>query len=185
MEKYDATAFFYDQRYLPLQLKKYEFMEVHHLFSNTIMLDAGCGTGLLHEHFKNKFQGNVIVKGFHVGVDLSWCMLKLFQEKLQVQPEPKNIVVCLIQGDMDHLPFRDQSFSSAFSFTSLQNLPEISNGIKELVRVSKRGTSVLISILKKSVNMDTIKSEFSQYFTSFEMFNEESLEDVIFSCKVK
>ncbi|MHA1689343.1 MAG: class I SAM-dependent methyltransferase [Promethearchaeota archaeon] len=185
MEKYDATAFFYDQRYFPLQLKKFEFMEIQHLYSNKIILDAGCGTGLLHEHFKNKFQGDIIVKAFHVGVDLSWNMLKLFQKKLKVNPPIKNVLVCLIQGDMEHLPFRDESFSSIFAFTSLQNLPELSSGIKELVRVSQGGSSMLVSILKKSVNSEIIKSEFSQYFSYFEILNEESLEDVIFSCKVK
>ncbi|MEM4248576.1 MAG: class I SAM-dependent methyltransferase, partial [Candidatus Nanoarchaeia archaeon] len=76
------------------------------------------------------------------GCDISFEMLKKAAERGEI----------VVQADLDNLPFKDSCFNTVLSFTSLQNLPETKQALKEAKRVCK-GTFVL-TMLKKSLTED-------------------------------
>ena len=133
-EKYELSAGIYDSRYETIQTDKYVEM-LDGLEIKEPILDLGCGTGLLKK---------VLIK--HVfGMDISFEMLKQAAQRGET----------VVQADLDNLPFKDTSFNAVLSFTSLQNLPETKQALKEAKRVSK-GIFVL-TMLKKSLTEDFYK----------------------------
>ena len=94
-------------------------------------MDAGCGTGLLLEYFLNHFQHIKELNYAYVGVDISWNMLIKFKSKREKLDKIKKLKINLLLADMEHQPFRDKTFDTIFSVTSLQNLPNITIGIEE------------------------------------------------------
>lgn len=107
------------------------------------ILDLGCGTGLLAEFL----QQNI------TGVDISFNMVQKarFRE-------------CVIQADMDFLPFRNAVFDAIYSFTSLQNLPSLNYVFKEVRRVLKEGHPFTFTLLHKEFSPAVIK-KVNRFFT--------------------
>jgi ubiquinone/menaquinone biosynthesis C-methylase UbiE len=101
--------------------------------TNEVILDHGCGTGLFIELIKNPV----------VGIDNSSGLLTGALKKVK-RKENKY----LVQGDVDHLPFRDNIFQKLFSFTVIQNLENPSGTLMEILRVTK-GLKI-ITVLKKA-----------------------------------
>ncbi len=65
MQRYDLTAHMYDERYAEEQKAKFErALEAVKIPSKSLVLDIGCGTGLLFKHLSSAPEGIV-------GVDLS------------------------------------------------------------------------------------------------------------------
>ncbi|MFX1590929.1 MAG: hypothetical protein ACFFC1_22570, partial [Promethearchaeota archaeon] len=61
ISKYNSTATFYDKRYRKIQEEKYRIILSDFLLEkNKIVLDAGCGSGLLFEFIVKKFKINQI-----------------------------------------------------------------------------------------------------------------------------
>jgi SAM-dependent methyltransferase len=93
------------------------------------VLDAGCGDGILRRY----------LTGFasYVGMDFSIRPLSRAQRYF-----PGNYV----QGDLNGLPFADESFDVVFSFQALQYLarPEVALG--EILRVMKPGGTLVLSV---------------------------------------
>ena len=75
-------------------------------------------------------------------------MIKKFHSKLDQKAKNFNLIL----SDLENLPLRGCKFSVLFSFTSLQNLPDVIEGLKEIFRVVKDGADVNFSILRKSGN---------------------------------
>jgi len=184
MEKYDSSAPFYDARYLKIQSEKYEILLKKLNFPIQIVLDAGCGTGLFYQFYtqvtKDMQKGDFI----YVGIDLSWGMLGRFMEKIQ-NNNFNSPNFNLIQCDMENLPFRNASFNLTLSFTSLQNLMNMKKGIMELLRVIHDKSTMMLSILKKKVDLSQLESELINYFNTWEVIKKDNLEDFIIICETK
>ena len=75
--------------------------------SEPIILDLGSGPGRDSMFFRSKGYG---VFSF----DISWEMLRLCKEK-ELKP---------IQGDLEDLPFLDNTFHGVWAYTSLLNIPK-------------------------------------------------------------
>jgi len=124
----------YDKRYKQEQKIKYSIILNNVKFlTNEVILDHGCGTGLFIELIKNPV----------VGIDNSSGLLTGALKKVK-RKENKY----LVQGDVDHLPFRDNIFQKLFSFTVIQNLENPSDTLMEILRVTK-GLKI-ITVLKKA-----------------------------------
>ena len=109
IEKYNSTSSFYDDRYRKIQKEKYKILFRNCNLNYKTILDAGCGTGLLIEYVFNINIDNIKKKVKYVGIDISWKMLIHFSNKTR---KLKNIVnTCLVLGDIENLPFRDDSFN--------------------------------------------------------------------------
>jgi ubiquinone/menaquinone biosynthesis C-methylase UbiE len=139
MKEYDESAAFYDARFNDEQTRKYEAaLKTVKIIQNHVVLDAGCGTGLLIER---------IAKLAHliIGIDFSRQMIKLSKYKLR---NSKNVE--LICADVDYLPLRNLIFDQVFAITLLQNLPDPIRSLKEIIRVTKTSGNLIVTGLKKN-----------------------------------
>ncbi|HUW90148.1 MAG TPA: methyltransferase domain-containing protein [Candidatus Nanopelagicaceae bacterium] len=175
--KYDSTSSFYDDRYRNIQNSKFKLLLRDFKFDNKIILDAGCGTGLLFEFFLRSYQQIHNRKLRYIGLDISWKMLKQFLYKIN---KVKNIkFVNLILGDIENLPFREETIHQIFAVTSLQNLYNIERGLRELFRIGQQGTSLNLSILRKNLNLNKIYSYLKTEIIDLNLIRLEKVEDVI------
>jgi ubiquinone/menaquinone biosynthesis C-methylase UbiE len=115
-------------------------------------------------------------------MDITLNMLKEFQSK----PLTKKMQwkVNLILADIESLPFRENIFDIIFSITSFQNLPNLTKGIKETLRVGQDKGEVRFSILKKKLKIEQLNTLLKSLFTNLKLIQEEFLEDIIFVGKI-
>lgn len=124
--KYNKTAEVYDARYKKVQFEKYKIMLAGLNLKGKI-LDHGCGTGLLGEFLDEKLYG----------VDFSENMLKMAKRKgMEVR-----------QADLEKLPYKNDEFDFVLSFTSLQNVENPDQAIKEVKRVLKKNGKFICTFL--------------------------------------
>jgi len=126
-EDYDKTAEFYDSRYREVQYSKFQEMLANLVLKGKI-LDLGCGTGLLGEFLDRKL----------IGVDVSFGMLKSGENREY-----------FVQGDMENLPFNDNTFDIVLSFSAVMNLADLKKGLLEAKRIIKKNGLFIVTLLEK------------------------------------
>ncbi|MHA1264239.1 MAG: class I SAM-dependent methyltransferase [Candidatus Helarchaeota archaeon] len=167
--RYDTTAEIYDNRYEKIQREKYKIIFKNlSLKKGEILLDVGCGTGLLIKLLCN--WGNIIY-----GVDFSKKTLKKAQEKLVLMEN-----CYLICGDAENLPFKANSFDKVFAITLFQNLSDPLQGFVHLRTICKPDGVIILSLLKKKVTQNQI-DELMQSISKkgLKIIDEEACEDLI------
>jgi len=177
INKYNSSAHFYDRRYEQIQSEKYKLILNNQYLNGKMILDVGCGTGLLFEYISNLKKDKNRVKYKYVAIDISWNMLLEFKSKI-INYKPKNNLE-LILGDIENLPFRENVFHSIFSLTSFQNLPNINRGIEESYRVCINYGHFNFSILSKKLNLDALLNLLKPLSKEIKTINKDELEDVI------
>jgi len=126
----------YDVRYAEEQRLKYESMQAHVVIEpDDIVLDNGCGTGLLFEHVTVQM----------VGLDVSVKLLSKARDRAKD-------MVQLVNGDSESLPFRPCVFHSVMSFTVLQNASSPERMLREMDAARRRDGVIVVSILKKALS---------------------------------
>ncbi len=141
---YDRTYNSYDELYGEEQIKKY-LIALRRVSVEGNILDAGCGTGLLLEFLKSQGLLNNIKK--YVCLDISEGMLGVAYKRMERFCKSK----CLgILADALHLPFKEKSFDFTLSFTVLDLLTDPLEGVREMLRVTRRAliVSSLIKVKK-------------------------------------
>lgn len=177
INEYNSSAHFYDRRYGQIQSEKYKLILKNYHLNGKIILDIGCGTGLLFEYISNLKKDENRVKYKYVAIDISWNMLLEFKSKI-INYKLKNNLE-LILGDIENLPFRENVFHSIFSLTSFQNLPNINRGIEESYRVCINYGDFNFSILSKKLNLDALLNLLKPLSREIKTINKDELEDVI------
>ncbi len=117
---------------IPLTLAK---MNLH---GNSVLLEAGCGTGRMTPLFAKQCK-------HHVAVDFSWESLLSCSKKLKLAGITN---VDLVQADVCALPFQSGKFSTVVSCQVLEHIPtpdSRSQMIHELGRVAEKNAPVIIS----------------------------------------
>lgn len=138
MRDYDAAASSYNAQYMEEQEAKIKVaLQNLKLKKDCVILDLGCGTGLLFEHVAEDAK-------LLVGLDFSENLFK--QAKKRVGKSSK---IALIRADVDHIPFKNQIFHYVFAVTLLQNPPNPNKTIKEIQRVTKPNAKIVLTALKK------------------------------------
>jgi SAM-dependent methyltransferase len=101
------------------------------LGKNAQVLDVGCGTGRWLRRFG---QRELSV----VGIDQSLAMLRLARDRGTLSP--------LFAGEMQSLPFLDESFDCVSGITVVQHIPPAQQGqaLKEMVRVLRTGGYLIL-----------------------------------------
>jgi len=141
LRHYNRLAKIYDSLYGEEQNAKIEsILRMVKIGCKDLVLDAGCGTGLLIDHIAAR------VNHF-VGLDIAEKALKRAAERSCRLRSRQN--VSLMRADVDNLPFRDRVFDKIFALTLLQNVPEPYETIREIVRVTKRQAQIVVTGLKK------------------------------------
>jgi len=133
----------YDARYAEEQEAKYQ-AALTSMKPTGLVLDVGCGTGLLFRHVASEAE-NII------GVDVSKNLLLHAEER---PDKPRN--VNLVQADADHLPFTNGSFNAVFAFTVLQNMHKPLETLREIRRTAAKGACVVVTGLKKIFSTESL-----------------------------
>ena len=138
MLHYDQTAASYDAQYSKEQNAKMEAaLSNIVLKKNNILLDVGCGTGLLFPYIADKTQ-------LLIAIDISRKLLKQAKKRAKQQPN-----IALIQADADYTPFKNQTFHALFAVTLLQNMPNPTATLREIERITKSEATIGLTTLKK------------------------------------
>ncbi|MFW9894258.1 MAG: class I SAM-dependent methyltransferase [Candidatus Thorarchaeota archaeon] len=177
ISRYDSSANFYDKRYKSIQEEKYRILLDNCELKEKLILDIGCGTGLLLEYIIKLKQNQEILKLMFIAVDISGEMVSEFKKKILTIKDSSQIELLL--ADIENLPFRDNSFNLIFSVTSFQNLPNILKGIQESLRITKSFSPIKFSILRKKLNLNRIINLLRPYVKNLEIVNNKDMEDVI------
>ncbi len=151
MLRYDATSRSYDELYGEEQGSKFiRALKSVALRPDSIVLDAGCGSGLLFSY---------VAPGVKtiVGVDTSRNLLTLAKEKLR---KLENAHV--IRADVDNMPFRKGVFDIVFAFTVLQNMPKPIETLKSLHQVAIHDAVIIVTGLKKHFSLENFVSLLKQ-----------------------
>jgi ubiquinone/menaquinone biosynthesis C-methylase UbiE len=156
MADYDQIALGYNELHKDEQQNKLDIIKQYlKADKNSKLLDVGCGTGLSSDF-------NCYV----VGIDPSIELLK----------QNKNLRK--LQGEAEHLPFKDNSFDYVITLTALHNFNDIKKGLEEIRRVGKY---FVLTILNKSRKFGIIENLIKKNFDILNVFKEEK--DTIFTCK--
>lgn len=146
MMEYDKMANAYDVLYREEQnLKIKKALKLMEMKKSDIILDVGCGTGLLIEYVIESVK-------FLVGLDISKEILKKARSKFS---KPLNLL--FIRADADFTPFPDETFDKVFAITLLQNMPNPQLTLKEIFRVTKKGSLTVVTGLKKKFKRGTFE----------------------------
>lgn len=111
--KRDQTAI----KWISKKLKR-----IQKISEGKILLDIGCGSGFILRNAQPYFRTVV-------GMDISFEILKKLRKE-------GNLVVC---ADVDHLPFKNESFCAISCFAVLHHLCMYSSLTSEAFRVLKKG----------------------------------------------
>jgi ubiquinone/menaquinone biosynthesis C-methylase UbiE len=151
MRRYNQSAGIYDALYREEQEAKIRTaMDKLTLEKEDVVLDAGCGTGLLFEHVAGR-------AGSTIGTDVSKGLLKEAKKKTKAF---KNSA--LILADADNLPFLSGTFDTAFALTLLQNMPSPRVTLNEINRVSKPNAPIAVTGLRKVFSQDAFAKLLNQ-----------------------
>jgi ubiquinone/menaquinone biosynthesis C-methylase UbiE len=143
MQHYDITAKGYDMQYAEEQRLKIETALKSVKFNkNSLILDCGCGTGLLFEYVAEKAE-------MVVGVDLSRGILAEAKRRAKAFGN-----ISLVLADADYPPFRDSAFSHVFAVTLLQNMPNPERTLAEICRVAGDDAYIVVTGLKKKFSLN-------------------------------
>lgn len=150
MRYYDELAGAYDTLHGDEQDLKIELaLDAVRSMDSDLVLDVGCGTGLLFDHIEESV-------GQIVGVDFSPGILKVAAERCRNLR--KGYKVSMIRADADSLPFPEEIFDKVFAFTLLQNMPDPIMTLQETMRVARTDSMIVITGLKKFFSEERIKS---------------------------
>ncbi|MEM2394281.1 MAG: class I SAM-dependent methyltransferase [Candidatus Bathyarchaeia archaeon] len=143
MQHYNLTAPIYDMRYAEEQAAKIEeALKSVKLEGRGMVLDVGCGTGLLFSYVAN--QAEMVL-----GLDIS---RKILSEAKKKAGRFSN--VHLILADADYMPIKSGAFSHVFAITLIQNMPNPEKTLEEVKNVSAENAVLVITGLKKKFSID-------------------------------
>ena len=164
---YDALGGrIYDLRYSEEQEAKYKLLLKRvRPDAADVVLDVGCGTGLLLMKLHSR----------NVGVDVSPGLISA--AKSRAEPQLRSD---LVLADAEGLPFREAVFDKVYSVTLIQNTPDPDGAVTEMKRVSRPGSKLAITALRKGLPERRFKSLFERArLTSVSFVLDDGLKDWI------
>jgi ubiquinone/menaquinone biosynthesis C-methylase UbiE len=146
MRHYSRIATTYDLQYAEEQEEKMSVaLSDVHLGRHSLILDLGCGTGLLFNHLGNSV-------GLLAGIDLSRDILREAKKRADQLAN-----VALLRADADCTPFRNRIFHAVFAITLLQNSPNPARTLEEVKRIARENASIILTALKKEFTLEATK----------------------------
>ena len=116
------------------------------LDENSLVLDAGSGTGIVTLAFQSA--------GFRpkksIALDLSFNSLKVSREQFEKDKKTDANNVAAVQGNVLELPFADETFDLVLTCGVLEYVP-LDAGLREFARVLKPGAKLVLIPIKPSM----------------------------------
>ena len=122
----------YRKRFISRRAEK--MTKIAGLDTESKILEVGCGTGIYSTHWVKPS-----IKFY--GLDISRGMLRRAATKIDSDK------TLFIEGDAEHLPFRDASFDVVLSVNAIEHLEDIPMALKEMKRVCGDGGKIVLSVL--------------------------------------
>jgi len=115
------------------------------LNENSLVLDAGSGTGIVTLGFEDA--------GFRakktVALDLSFNSLQIAREQIEKDKEIVAENIAAVQGNVLKMPFADETFDLVLTCGVLEYVP-LDEGLREMARVLKTGAKLVLIPVKPS-----------------------------------
>jgi len=171
MQQYDSTAHLYDMRYAEEQAAKIEAaLKSVCVEKDAVVLDVGCGTGLLFDYIADRSKTIV-------GLDISRKIL------LQAKKRSEKFVnVHLIWADADNIPLKNNVFSYVFAVTLIQNVPNPFKTFDEVKRVARREAVIVVTGLKKKFSLEIFERLLRKFGLNVIEMKDESLQCYVAIC---
>ena len=103
--------------------------------NNTLTLEAGGGAGRFSQAYLKQFPGRL------VSVDLSSAVESNKKNNINFFKKKRLLIY---QADISKMPFKDNIFDNTFCFGVLQHTPYIKKTLKELIKKTKKGGSIVV-----------------------------------------
>ena len=116
------------------------------LNENSLVLDAGSGTGIVTLGFHS---ANLKAKKC-VALDLSFNSLKVSREQFEKDKKTDAKNICAVQGNVLTMPFADETFDLVLTCGVLEYVP-LKDGLKEFARILKPGAKLVLIPVKPSL----------------------------------
>jgi len=173
MNRYNRTARTYDTQYSEEQDAKIQAaLENSRIDDNAMILDAGCGTGLLFHHIAKRAK-------LIVGIDTSLNLLRRAETKAKAYSS-----AAIIRADVDYAPFIARTFTHALALTLLQNMPRPATTLEEIKRTTETNATIIITGLKKHFTLEDLKKLLTKEQLEITSLNtNEKLKDYIAVCR--
>jgi len=154
MRHYNQSATVYDAQYYKEQEAKIKAALAElNLKKENLILDAGCGTGLLFPHVAERVK-------LVVGIDISARILKEAKKRVK-----EYLNTAVIISDTDYMPFPNNTFDAVFAITLLQNTPKPHQTLNEMKRVTKQNATIVATGIKKAFS----RKKFTQLLRETEL----------------
>jgi ubiquinone/menaquinone biosynthesis C-methylase UbiE len=114
-----------------------KLLEAAHLGPGEVVLEVGCGTGVLDRWLAHRTSGANRI----VAVDINPFLLR--EARTLAKQEALEHIIAFHEGNAEALPFPDSSFDVALSSTVIQRV-DADRMLAEMVRVTKRGGRVAV-----------------------------------------
>lgn len=131
-----VNSFFYTDK---MRRKLLEVARVRTVYK---VLEVGIGSAWTTEGIASQ-----IGEGSVVGMDLTPEMLTRARRKLRDLGRLNK--VWLVQGDVENLPFKDNTFESIVSAGAAEHFPDLEKAIKEMSRTAKAESCITLLVPKK------------------------------------
>lgn len=122
--------------------------------ADATVLDVACGTGDLSLELASGAKASI------TGTDFCRPMLKFAKEKI----DAANRTIPLVEADAMELPFPSESFDALTIAFGLRNLPNVENGLAELLRILRPKGKLVVLEFSQPV-IPGIREAFNLYFT--------------------
>ena len=116
------------------------------LDADSLVLDAGCGTGLI----TLALYGAGYRPRRTFALDLSFNSLLVAREQFEEDKEVQHKRVDVVQGNLLSLPFVSEKFDAVLTCGALEYVP-LEDGLRELARVLKTGGILILIPVRPSI----------------------------------
>lgn len=155
-----VNSFFYTDK------MRRKLLEIARVRNVNKLLEVGIGSAWTTEGIASQ-----IGEGTIVGVDLTPEMLTRARRKLMDLRRLQK--VWLVQGDVENLPFKSNTFESIVSTGAVEHFPDLKKAIKEMARTAKMegGITLLVPKKPKTELLQILLNSVMAFFTAEDLYH--------------